>query len=194
MEESNKPHALLIPYPIQSHIKAMLKLAKLLHRRGFHITFVNTEFNHNRFLKSLGPNSLDGLPDFHFETIPDGLPASDIEDATQDTPSICDSVDKKLMLPPLLYLLQKLKKNTSSSSTIPPLTCIVCDGFMSFGIEAGEEFGIPVVVSFSIAACGLMGLRQYPTLIEKGLAPLKGDNALNSLIQEIFVHDSFFKH
>ncbi|KAF3445130.1 hypothetical protein FNV43_RR14823 [Rhamnella rubrinervis] len=62
---------------IWCHIKAVLKLAKLLHSKGFHVTFVNTEFNHSRFLKSLGPNSLDGLPDFGFETIPDGHPSSD---------------------------------------------------------------------------------------------------------------------
>ncbi|BFG25820.1 hypothetical protein CerSpe_120940 [Prunus speciosa] len=82
--QGNKPHAVCIPFPIQSHMMAMLKLAKLLHHRGFHITFVNTELNHRRFLKSLGPNSLDGLPDFQFETIPDGLPASD-EDAGQNS-------------------------------------------------------------------------------------------------------------
>ncbi|PQP98813.1 7-deoxyloganetin glucosyltransferase-like isoform X1 [Prunus yedoensis var. nudiflora] len=82
-EVATKPHAVCIPFPAQSHIKAMLKFAKLLHRRGFHITFVNTEFNHKRFLKSLGPNSLDGLPDFQFEAIPDSLPDSN-EDTTQD--------------------------------------------------------------------------------------------------------------
>ncbi|KAK9937755.1 hypothetical protein M0R45_014525 [Rubus argutus] len=78
----HKPHAVCIPAPSQSHIKAMLKLAKILHHRGFHITFVNTEFNHKRFLKSREPNSLDGLPDFRFEAIPDGIPESG-EDATQ---------------------------------------------------------------------------------------------------------------
>ena len=60
----DKPHAVCIPYPIQSHKKAMLKFAKLLQHKGFHITFVNTEFNHQHFLKSRGPNSLDGLSDF----------------------------------------------------------------------------------------------------------------------------------
>ena len=43
---ADKPHAVLIPLPFQSRIKSMLKLAKLLHHRGFHITFVNTEYNH----------------------------------------------------------------------------------------------------------------------------------------------------
>ncbi|KAK3414143.1 hypothetical protein EUGRSUZ_I02651 [Eucalyptus grandis] len=55
----------------------MLKLAKLLHHKGFHITFVNTEHNHKRLLRSQGPHSLDGLPHFRFDMIPDGLPPSD---------------------------------------------------------------------------------------------------------------------
>ena len=37
---ADKPHAVCIPYLIQSHIKAMLKFSKLLHHKGFHITFV----------------------------------------------------------------------------------------------------------------------------------------------------------
>ncbi|KAG5526034.1 hypothetical protein RHGRI_032356 [Rhododendron griersonianum] len=71
---SEKPHAVCIPYPAQGHINPMLNVAKLLHHKGFHITFVNTEYNHRRLLKSRGPHSLDGLPDFRYETIPDGLP------------------------------------------------------------------------------------------------------------------------
>ncbi|CDP20291.1 unnamed protein product [Coffea canephora] len=47
-----KPHAACITAPAQGHIKPMLKLAKLLHQNGFHITFVNTEFNRRRLLKS----------------------------------------------------------------------------------------------------------------------------------------------
>ncbi|KAL5992500.1 hypothetical protein ACLOJK_013419 [Asimina triloba] len=69
--EVEKPHAILIPYPAQGHVKPMLKLAKLLHSKGFYITYVNTEFNHNRLLRSRGPHSLDGLDDFRFEAIPD---------------------------------------------------------------------------------------------------------------------------
>ncbi|KAI3968035.1 hypothetical protein MKW92_052030 [Papaver armeniacum] len=72
-----KVHVVCIPYPLQSHISAMMKLAKILHFQGFHITFVNTEFNHQRILNSRGPDSLKGLPDFRFETIPDGLPPTD---------------------------------------------------------------------------------------------------------------------
>ncbi|KAL3504757.1 hypothetical protein ACH5RR_034598 [Cinchona calisaya] len=85
-----KPHAVCIPYQAQGHINLMLKLAKILHHKKFHVTFVNTEFNHKRLLKSRGPGSLNGFLYFQFETIPDGLPPSDV-DATQDIPSLCES-------------------------------------------------------------------------------------------------------
>ncbi|XP_073265963.1 7-deoxyloganetin glucosyltransferase-like isoform X2 [Populus alba] len=84
---ADKPHAVCIPGPAQSHIKSMLKLSKLLHYKGFHITFVNTEFNHKRLLKSRGPDAMNGVPDFRFESIPDGLPPSN-ENETQDVAAL----------------------------------------------------------------------------------------------------------
>jgi hypothetical protein len=72
----------------------MLKVAKLLHHKGFHITFVNSEYNHRRLLRSRGRNSLDVLPDIQFETIPDGLGDQLDADVTQDTSFLCDSTSK----------------------------------------------------------------------------------------------------
>ncbi|KAI3837142.1 hypothetical protein MKX03_022191 [Papaver bracteatum] len=86
-----KIHVVCIPFPVQSHISSMMKLAKILHFRGFQITFVNTEFNHQRLLNARGPDSLKGLADFRFVTIPDGLPPPSNPNASQDIPtlSIC---------------------------------------------------------------------------------------------------------
>ncbi|CAL9013453.1 unnamed protein product [Prunus brigantina] len=164
--------------------RAMLKLAKLLHHRapGFHITFVNTEFNHRCFLKSLGPNSLDGLPDFQFETIPDGLPASD-EDASQNAYFLCDSIRKNFFAVFRNLLLKLNDMATTKIISNPPvtsLTCIVSDGFMTFSITAAEELGIPVALFFTIAAIGFTGCKQYPILVEKGLAPLKEESYLTN--------------
>ena len=167
---ADKPHAVCIPLPIQSHMKAMLKLSKLLLHEGFHITFVNTEFNHQRFMKSRGPNSLDGLPDFRFETIPDGLPPSDIN-ATQDIPSLCESIMNNYFLAPFSDLLVKLNNATSDN---PPVTCIVSDATMLFTITAAQEFKIPVVLFFTLSACTVMGIQQIPSLKDKGIIPLKG--------------------
>ncbi|XP_043687285.1 7-deoxyloganetin glucosyltransferase-like isoform X2 [Telopea speciosissima] len=165
--EEKKPHVVCVPFPAQGHINPMLKVAKLLHHRGFHITFVNTEFNHKRLLKSRGPDSLKGLPDFQFETIPDGLPPPDI-DATQDIPALCQST-RNTCLVPFRNLLSKL----NTTPDIPPVTCIVSDGAMSFTLQAAEEIGVPEVLFWTTSACGFLGYMHYPHLMERGLTPLK---------------------
>ncbi|XP_058747752.1 7-deoxyloganetin glucosyltransferase-like isoform X2 [Vicia villosa] len=164
----NKPHVVCVPYPAQGHINPMLKLAKLLHfKGGFHVTFVNTEYNHKRLLKSRGPNSLNGLSSFRFETIPDGLSDTDV-DVTQDVPSLCDST-RKTCLPHFKKLISKLNNATHT----PPVTCIVSDGIMSFTLDAAQELNIPEVLFWTTSACGFMCYVQYRQLIEKGLTPLK---------------------
>ncbi|KAF8406050.1 hypothetical protein HHK36_008130 [Tetracentron sinense] len=171
-----KPHAVCIPFPLQGHINPMLKLAKLLHYKGFHITFVNSEFNHQRLLKSRGPHSLNGSPDFQFHTIPDGLPPSHI-DATQDIPSLCVSTRDNCFVP-FRNLLDKL--NHTASSNVPPVSCIVSDGVMTFTLKAAEELGIPEVLLWTTSACGFMGYVQYKHLIEKGLVLLKDESYLTN--------------
>ncbi|XP_021804078.1 7-deoxyloganetin glucosyltransferase-like, partial [Prunus avium] len=171
---TEKPHAVCIPYPAQGHITPMLQLAKLLHYKGFHITFVHTEFNHRRLLKSRGPKSLDGVPSFRFETIPDGLPPTDAN-ATQDITALCLSTSKNC-LAPFRDLLSKLNSLPDS----PPVTCIVSDGGMTFTLDAAQELGIPEVIFETLSACGLMCYLQYGPLIEKGLMPLKDPSYLTN--------------
>ncbi|XP_042485392.1 7-deoxyloganetin glucosyltransferase-like isoform X2 [Macadamia integrifolia] len=168
VEEKKKPHAVCIPYPAQGHINPMLKVAKLLHHRGFHITFVNTEFNHKRLLNSRGPDSLKGLPDFQFQTIPDGLPPSDI-DTTQDVPTLCQST-RRACLVPFRNLLSKL----NTTPDIPPITCVVSDGIMTFTLQAAEEIRVPEILFWTTSACSFLAFMHYPHLMERGIIPLKG--------------------
>ncbi|XWS54512.1 hypothetical protein CRYUN_Cryun10bG0095700 [Craigia yunnanensis] len=140
---ASKPHAVCIPLPTQGHINPMLKLAKLLHHKGFHVTFVSTEYNHKRLLRSRGPNSLDGLPDFCFETVPDGLPPSDA-DATQDISSLFESLSTNC-LDPFLDLLYKLNDHSvSAASNVPP----------------------------HYLTCSSVCYTQFPRLVEEGLTPV----------------------
>ncbi|XP_059450733.1 7-deoxyloganetin glucosyltransferase-like [Corylus avellana] len=174
--EAVKAHAVCIPFPIQSHIKAMLKFAKLLHGKGFHITFVNTEFNHQRFLKSGGPNALDGLPDFQFKTISDSLPPSD-PNASQDTEALCESVMQNFSAP-FSDILLKLN-STATSSNNPPATCIISDGAMPFTQTVAQKLGIPIVMLFTIPACSLMGF------IQPGLTTNLNDHAVKLTVEAL---------
>ncbi|KAL6650816.1 hypothetical protein ACP70R_009741 [Stipagrostis hirtigluma subsp. patula] len=165
--DAGKPHAVCVPFPAQGHVTPMLKLAKILHCRGFHVTFVNSEFNHRRLLRSRGAGALDDLPGFRFAAIPEGLPPSDA-DATQDVPSLCRST-METCLPHFRSLLAEL----NASPDVPPVTCVVGDDVMSFTLDAAREIGVPCALFWTASACGYMGYRHYRTLMDKGLFPLK---------------------
>ncbi|XP_058096861.1 7-deoxyloganetin glucosyltransferase-like [Magnolia sinica] len=171
---SEKPHAVLIPYPAQGHINPMLKLAKLLHSRGFYITFIHTEFNHRRLLRSRGSDSFSCLDDFSFETIPDGLPPSN-RDATQDVAALCHST-RKTCLGPFRNLVTKLNNTIG----IPQVSCIIADGAMAFTLPVANELHIPEVLFWTTSACGFLCYLYYRELIERGFTPLTDESYLTN--------------
>ncbi|WCJ31914.1 UDP-Glycosyltransferase superfamily protein [Euphorbia peplus] len=175
---SKKPHAVCVPYPSQGHVTPMLQLAKLLHSRGFHITYVNTEFNHQRRIRSRGPDSVKGLPDFRFETIPDGMPMPSEFEATQDVPSLCDSTRKNCLVP-FVELLKKLNASAAFDEEVPPVSCVISDGVMSFGIKAAQQLNIPQVQFWTASACSFMCYLEYSNLRKRGLIPHKIEDFMN---------------
>ncbi|XP_047151678.1 7-deoxyloganetin glucosyltransferase-like [Vigna umbellata] len=173
-DAKEKQHAVCVPFPAQGHINPMLKLAKLLHFNGFYITFVNTHYNHKRLLKSRGLNSLNGLPSFRFETIPDGLPEPEVE-GTHHVPSLCESTSTTC-LPHFRNLLSKL----NNESGVPAVSCIISDGVMSFTLDASQELGLPNVLFWTSSACGFMCYVHYHQLIQRGIVPFKDASDLTN--------------
>lgn len=169
METKLKPHAVLVPWPAQGHVNPLMRFAKLLHSRGFHITFVHTEFNYNRLIRSHGPSSVQGLSDFRFETIPDGTPPPSNPDATQSVPLVCDSL-RRTGLKPFKELLDRLNKQQPD---VPPVSCVIADGVMNFAIRAAEALGVPGVALFTSSAFSFVGYLHYAQLMERGIFPLK---------------------
>ncbi|KAI4312301.1 hypothetical protein MLD38_037126 [Melastoma candidum] len=170
-------HAVCVPFQAQSHIGGMLKVAKILHHRGFFITFVNTEFNHRRLLRSGGLTSLEDIPGWRFASIPDGLPLTDA-DATQDIPAMCDS-SRNFMSGPFTDLIAGLNKDTLES---PRVSHIVSDGFSNFVTSpAAEKFGIPLIHLFTISACSLLALKHHRQFLEKCIKPMNGMRESNKI-------------
>ncbi|XP_027354863.1 7-deoxyloganetin glucosyltransferase-like [Abrus precatorius] len=174
-----KEHAVLIPFPLQGHINALFKLAKLLHLRGFYITFVHTEYNYKRLLKSRSPNAIDGLQDFCYETIPDGLPPMDDDaDVSQPIPSLCDSI-RNNFIHPFCNLLERLNRS-ASAGLIPPITCLVSDCFVTFPIQVAQERALPILLFCPVSAASFLSFMHFRTLVEKGITPLKDESYLTN--------------
>ncbi|CAI8609219.1 unnamed protein product [Vicia faba] len=171
-----KPHAILIPSPAQGHINPLFKLAKLLHLKGFHITFVNTEYNHQRLLKSRGSNAFDAFTDFNFETIPDGLTPmeGDDGDVTQDIVSVTISLRKNFhqFFGELLARLHE----SAIAGLVPPVTCFVSDCYMPFTIPAAEEYALPILLFCPTSASSFLSNLHFRVLVERGLIPLKDES------------------
>ncbi|XP_076900149.1 UDP-glycosyltransferase 85C1-like [Bidens hawaiensis] len=171
--DQKKPHVLFIPSPAQSHIKCMLKLARLLNHKGLSVTFINTQTNQKRLIKSGGTRWLDDTPNFQFKTVPDGLPSATEDDAVEHTQTVVElwSYMGTNFYDSFLDVVSGLET---------PVTCIVCDGFMTYTntILAAEKLKIPIILFWTMAACGFMGFYQVKVIMEKGLVPVKDESAL----------------
>ncbi|KAG8657438.1 7-deoxyloganetin glucosyltransferase-like [Manihot esculenta] len=169
MAAVGKPHVVCVPYPLQGHIIPMLRLAKLLHYKGFHVTFVNTEFNHDRILESRGNSALDGLPDFNFATIPLQTPPSNSHTSLAVNCLALLETCRKNFLPLFRDLFTKLN-DTSSSSSNPPISCILSDAFLSYSLELSQELHIPNVLVWNMGASAVLSFKHVHEQIKKCLA------------------------
>ncbi|KAJ0802250.1 putative UDP-glucuronosyl/UDP-glucosyltransferase, UDP-glycosyltransferase family [Helianthus annuus] len=166
-----KPHVVLIPFPAQSHIKCMLKLARLLHHKGLYVTFINTHTNHKQLVDSGG---LEEAPGLWYKTVPDGLGS-----ATQDGAKAIEVMGEVMA-----YLATNFFDCFLDvvSGLENPVTCIICDGFMTFTntIDAAEKLKVPIMLFWTMAACGFMGFYQAKVLTEKHIIPLKDESYLRN--------------
>uniref|UniRef100_A0A0D9X1M4 Glycosyltransferase N-terminal domain-containing protein n=1 Tax=Leersia perrieri TaxID=77586 RepID=A0A0D9X1M4_9ORYZ len=172
---TKKPHVLLLPYPAQGHVNPFLKLAKALHARSFHITFVNTEYNHARLLRSRGPRAVSGAAGFEFATIPDGLPPPSL-DATQDICALCEAT-RRTGPGHVGDLIERIARAAADGEGdgdgVPPVSCVVADGAMGFPVHVAKEMGIPAYLFFTPSACGLLAYLNFDQLVKRGYVPFK---------------------
>ncbi|PWA99095.1 UDP-glucuronosyl/UDP-glucosyltransferase [Artemisia annua] len=168
--ETKKPHVVCIPVPAQSHIKCMLKLARVLHHKGLEVTFVNTQSNHKRLLKSAGSHDLEDAPGFHFKTVPDGLPS------TSDADNIPSQTWRQLSNYLATNFFHSFLILVSEFET--PVTCIISDGLMNFAktYDVAKTLNVPIILYWTLSTSGFMGYYQAKVLVEKGLVPLKGSS------------------
>ncbi|GLT65371.1 hypothetical protein SLA2020_378090 [Shorea laevis] len=174
LKMNQQPHILILPFPLQGHIKPFLNLAALLSHAGLHVTFLNTEHNH-RCLTHLQKLSTQ-FPTLHFESIPDGLPADHPRRSILHVADLMPSIDSVMK-----QLFRELLGDLCRKSELP-VTCVISDGLMPFAIDFAKELGIRAMSYRVFTAACLLSFLCLPKLIEEGQVPIIGDDDLDRTI------------
>ncbi|KAG5541762.1 hypothetical protein RHGRI_021555 [Rhododendron griersonianum] len=104
-------------------------------------------------------------------------PGPRIEEGTiQDPFAHCEALSRDTPLP----FFRQLVDNLRSSADVPPITCIVCDGIMTFPLKVAKELDVPCALFWTPSACGFLGYSYCRKLVEKGLTPLKDESCLTN--------------
>ena len=165
-----RPHVMVVPYPGAGNINPALQVAKLLHRHGVYVTFVNTEHNHRRVQATEGAGAVWGREGFRFEAIPDGL--SDADRGKQDYGrGLAVSTSTRCAAP-----LRDLIALLNATPGVPPVTCVLPTMLMSFALGVARELGIPTMAFWTGSAAALMTHMRLRELEERGYVPLKGEH------------------
>ncbi|XP_074348803.1 UDP-glycosyltransferase 83A1-like [Apium graveolens] len=161
------PHILAIPYPSQGHVIPLMELSLQLVKRGFKVTFVNTEFIHRRILSALSKE--DNVEELiNLVSIPDGMEAwedrSDLGKLTQDIFQV---------MPRELEKLVKDIKRTDDNE----ITCIIADENLGWALEVAERMNIKRAAFWPASAAVLALIFSIPNLIQDGVLDNDGESS-----------------
>ncbi|XP_019151550.1 PREDICTED: 7-deoxyloganetic acid glucosyltransferase-like [Ipomoea nil] len=168
--ENAVPNVIIFPLPLQSPVNSMLKLAELLCLAGgVHVTFLITEHNHQRLLRSTDAGSRFEryyLGKFSFEVISDGL-REDHPRSAEDYEGIVNSL-QGVAEPHLREMLRSERGRK--------VTCVIAEAVFGYAFEIGKEVGIPVFAFETVSPCYLGVYLCIPKLFEEGQLPSKGED------------------
>ncbi|KAJ6835180.1 UDP-glycosyltransferase 86A1 [Iris pallida] len=144
VSSTNKPHALLVTYPLQGHIIPSVHLAMKLASKGVVVTFVNTEAVHRQTSTANGSGSdpfaaarSEGL-DVRYELVSDGLPVDFDRSLNHDEFMGSLLRNMSAQVEPLARRLLHAE---------PPISCLIADTFFVWPSALAKRLGI-LYVSF----------------------------------------------
>ncbi|XP_037483673.1 UDP-glycosyltransferase 86A1-like isoform X2 [Triticum dicoccoides] len=138
-----KPHAVVIPYPLQGHVIPAAHLALRLAARGFTVTFVNTESVHQQAARALGVDrrgcdifaGARGSEDVRYELVSDGFPLG-----------FDRSLNHDQYMEGVLHVLPAHVEELLRRVVLDPAsTCLVADTFFVWPATLARALGVPYV-------------------------------------------------
>ncbi|CAN6211644.1 unnamed protein product [Urochloa humidicola] len=162
-------HVLVFPWPLQGPINCMLPFATGLAGAGVHVTFLHTEHSLRRLARDPS-SSTAASPRLRFLSVPDGFPddhprsVADFMDFTAGLLTTATGAYRSL-----LSLLSSASH--AAAGGFPPVTCIVADGMIPWGIDIAEELGVPALSFRTLSACSFLAFLSVPELFRRGELP-----------------------
>ncbi|KAK6925086.1 hypothetical protein RJ641_009412 [Dillenia turbinata] len=169
-------HVLFVPIPAQGHVAPLMKLAQQIADYDIKVTFVNTEFIHNKIISSLPENYYDEnrRQRLKLVSVPDGLGP---EDNRTDFLKLTDS-----MLRVTPGYLKDLIDQSNRIGEGEEITCLIGDLSVGWAFKIAEEMGIMRAALLPCASAALALTLQVPKLIETGIIDTNGTTLKNELI------------
>ncbi|KAJ4707328.1 UDP-glycosyltransferase [Melia azedarach] len=170
---STSPHVLVITCPAQGHVIPLLEFSQCLAKLGCRVTFVNSEFDHGRVLKSLeGKNYIDEK--IHLVSIPDGMElCEDRNDLGKLISSIFEVMPGKL---------EKLIEDINGRED-EKISCVIADGNMGWAIELAAKMKIRRAIVWPSSAASVALPSSIPKLIDDGIINSNGTPIKKEMIQ-----------
>ncbi|XP_048326737.2 7-deoxyloganetic acid glucosyltransferase [Ziziphus jujuba] len=176
------PRVLIFPLPAQGPVNSMLKLAELLALQGLHVTFLNTQFTHNRLLLHADIQArFATYPGFLFKTISDGLP----DDHPRSGDTVMEVI-RSINTESKSVFRHMLVSDELGSENSPSVTCIIVDGiFGGFATDIANELHIPIIHFRTLGACCIWVNLCIPKVIEGRELPIRGEEDMDRLIRNV---------
>ncbi|XVE56839.1 hypothetical protein DITRI_Ditri04bG0042900 [Diplodiscus trichospermus] len=152
------PHVLVISYPAQGHIAPLMKLSLKIAAQGVKVTFVNTEFIHEKITVS-APKQVKEQSLISLVSIPDGLPLDG--DDRNDVFKLAESM-RRVMPGHLEDLIVKLNQSNINEQ----IKCVIAETSVGWALEVAKKMGIGAVAVWPFGAACLVLAAHIPQLIE----------------------------
>ncbi|KAL7613995.1 hypothetical protein Lser_V15G05955 [Lactuca serriola] len=181
-------HVLIFPLPMQGPVNCVLKLAELLCISGISVTVLNTDHIQRNLLRHTNVLSrFSRYPNFHFQTISDGLP----DDHPRSTARYNEVFEgMKTVTEPAFR--DMMVSGCFSCKSDSPVTVVVPDGLFSFALDVAEEIQIPLIYFETVSPCALWTYLCLPKLIGAGEVPFNGID-LDVLIKNVPGTEAFLR-
>ncbi|XVE56835.1 hypothetical protein DITRI_Ditri04bG0042500 [Diplodiscus trichospermus] len=153
-----QPHALVIPLPEQGHVAPLMKLALQIAAHAVKVTFVNTEFIHEKIMASIPKNIGVERRLVSLVSLPDGL---EVEDDRTDVVKLTETCQSTMP-----GYLEDFILKINHSNINEQITCVVADTSVGWALEVAKKLGIEAVAVWPAGGPCLALALHIPQLLE----------------------------